>query len=106
MSTWKCLLYALVCCLSSHTLKWPVGVVFIGPNPISSRWTEGGNFLSTGTPDSPVRAMSAERWGLQHSTVGSDRCLTVRCTPDNPVLQSEGTCLWAPLRRLSGYPTG
>jgi hypothetical protein len=32
MSSWKCLLYALVCCLSSHTLKWPVGVVFIGPN--------------------------------------------------------------------------
>jgi hypothetical protein len=34
MSTWKCLLYALVCCLGSHTLKWPVGVVFIGPNII------------------------------------------------------------------------
>jgi hypothetical protein len=32
MSTWKCLLYALVCCLGSHTFKWPVGVVFIGPN--------------------------------------------------------------------------
>jgi hypothetical protein len=34
MSTWECLLYALVCCLGSHTLKWPVGVVFIGPNTI------------------------------------------------------------------------
>jgi hypothetical protein len=34
MSTWKCLLYVLVCCLGSHTLKWPVGVVFIGPNTI------------------------------------------------------------------------
>jgi hypothetical protein len=34
MSTWKCLYYALVCCLGSHTLKWPVGVVFIGPNTI------------------------------------------------------------------------
>jgi hypothetical protein len=32
MSTWECLLYALVCCLGSHTLKWPVGVVFIDPN--------------------------------------------------------------------------
>jgi hypothetical protein len=32
MSSWKCLLYALVCCLSSHTFKWSVGVVFIGPN--------------------------------------------------------------------------
>jgi hypothetical protein len=34
MSTWKCLYYVLVCCLVSHTLKWLVGVVFIGPNTI------------------------------------------------------------------------
>jgi hypothetical protein len=32
MSTWKCLLYALVCCLGSHTFERPVGVVFIDPN--------------------------------------------------------------------------
>jgi hypothetical protein len=32
MSTWECLLYALVCCLGSHTLEWPVGGVFIAPN--------------------------------------------------------------------------
>ena len=37
-----------------HYLKWPVAVVFIGPNPISSRWTESNNFLSTGAPDSLV----------------------------------------------------
>jgi hypothetical protein len=29
LSTWKCLQYALVCCLGSHTLKWPVERVFI-----------------------------------------------------------------------------
>jgi hypothetical protein len=29
MSTWECLLYALVCCLGSHTLEWPIGGVFI-----------------------------------------------------------------------------
>jgi hypothetical protein len=32
MSTWKCVYYALVGCLGSHTLKWSVGVVFIDPN--------------------------------------------------------------------------
>jgi hypothetical protein len=32
MSASKYLLYALVYCLVSHGLKWPVGVVFIGPN--------------------------------------------------------------------------
>jgi hypothetical protein len=25
MITWKCLYYAFVCCLGSHTLKWLVG---------------------------------------------------------------------------------
>jgi hypothetical protein len=32
MSTWKCLYYALVCCLGPHTLEWPVGVAFIAAN--------------------------------------------------------------------------
>ena len=32
MRSWECLLYALVCCLGSHTLEWPVGGVFIAPN--------------------------------------------------------------------------
>jgi hypothetical protein len=32
-------------------LKWPVGVVFIGPNPSYNRWKESNIFLSTGTPD-------------------------------------------------------
>jgi hypothetical protein len=51
MSTWKCLYYALVYCLSSHTLKWPVGVVFIGPNTILAI---GEKLLCCGTPDNPV----------------------------------------------------
>jgi hypothetical protein len=72
---WICLLYPLICCLRSHHLKWPVGVVFIGPNPIPSRWTESNSFLSTGTPESPVHtgqgtiqclvpATSTDYWGL------------------------------------------
>jgi hypothetical protein len=56
MSTWKCLYYALVCCLGSHTLEWPVGSVFIAPNTklaigeklCSLRHTE----QSGGAPDS------------------------------------------------------
>jgi hypothetical protein len=97
MSTWKCLYYALVCCLGSHTFKWLVGDIYSLPHT-SSRWTESSSFLSTGAPDSPVHtgqalftmrcpATSADRWSLQQSTVGSNRCLTVQCTPDSPVLQ-------------------
>jgi hypothetical protein len=87
---WICLLYPLICCLSSHHLKWPVGVVFIGPNPIPSRWTESSSFRSTGTPDRVLFSV----WCLpRQSTVGvcSSRSLgltatqTVRCTPDSPV---------------------
>jgi hypothetical protein len=89
---WICLLYPLICCLGSHTLKWSVGVVFIGPNPISSRWTESNSFLSTGAPD---RALFTVLCLPRQPTVGvcSSRSLdpivtrTVRCTPDNPVLQ-------------------
>jgi hypothetical protein len=51
---WICILYALICCVDSHTLEWPIGVVFIGSNPPYSRWKESNSFLSTGTPDSPV----------------------------------------------------
>jgi hypothetical protein len=32
MSSWKYLLYALICFLGSHTLKWPVVGVFIAHN--------------------------------------------------------------------------
>jgi hypothetical protein len=42
MSTWECLLYALVCHLSSHTLKWSVGMVFIGPK---TKLATGENLL-------------------------------------------------------------
>jgi hypothetical protein len=45
-----------------HTLKWVVGVVFIGPNPISSHWTENISFVSTGALDSPVPATSVDRY--------------------------------------------
>jgi hypothetical protein len=31
---WICQLYNLECCLDSHSLKWPVGVVFIATNQI------------------------------------------------------------------------
>jgi hypothetical protein len=38
--------------------------------------------------------------------VCSSRLLDSDCYPDCPVLQPEGACLWAPLRSLSGCPTG
>jgi hypothetical protein len=53
MSTWKCIYYALVCFLGSHTLKWSVGRVFIGPNTILA---VGEKVLLCGTMDSPVQA--------------------------------------------------
>jgi hypothetical protein len=66
MSTWKCLYYALVCCL--------LGGIYSLPHT-SSRWIESNNFLLVGALDSPVHtgqalftircpATSADRWGL------------------------------------------
>jgi hypothetical protein len=63
MVTWKCLYYVLVCCLGSHTLKWSVGGVYIGPNSILA---VGEKLLLCGTPDSPVRL-----------AVGSDMQVTI-----------------------------
>ena len=51
MSTWKCLLYALVCCLGSHTLKWSVGGVFIAPN---TKLAIGEKLLLSAAPDGLV----------------------------------------------------
>jgi hypothetical protein len=93
MSSWKCLYYALVCCLGSHTSKWPVGGIYSLSHNYS-RWS----FLSMGAPNSLVHtgqalftvwcpATSTDRWGLQQSIVGSDCFLTVWCTPDSLVLQ-------------------
>jgi hypothetical protein len=83
---WICLLYALICCLGSHTLKWTVGVVIIGPNPPYSRWTESSNFLSMGTPDS-VRCLPRQPTiGVCSSrSMDATTTQTVWCTPDSPV---------------------
>jgi hypothetical protein len=88
MSTWKCLYYVLVCCLGSHTSKWPVGGIYSLPHT-SSSWTESNSFLSAGTPDSPVRT--------------GHTLFIVRCLPRQPTV---GVCSSRPLdptiTRLSG----
>jgi hypothetical protein len=85
MSTWECLYYALVCCLGSHTLKWSVGVVFVGPNTIlaigeklllsAAHWTVRWGHRTVQCPCSVRLAVrsdtSADRWRcrLLHRTV-------------------------------------
>jgi hypothetical protein len=53
MSTWKYLYYALVCCLGSYTLEWPVGGIY-RPQHNSSRLRKAAALC--GTPDSPMEA--------------------------------------------------
>jgi hypothetical protein len=100
MSTWKCLLYALVCFLGSHTSKWSIGSIY-SPHT-SSHWIESSNFLSTGTPDSLVRTghiLFIVRCLPRQPTVGvcSSRLLdptatqTVWCQANSPVLQPESS---------------
>jgi hypothetical protein len=59
---WICQLYDLECCLGSHTLKWPVGVVFIATNHLVAVW---GRLLAMGAPDSPVRRHVTQPLGLE-----------------------------------------
>jgi hypothetical protein len=42
----------LVCCLGSHTFKWPVGSSIYRPQLQTSRWRKAA--VLCGTPDSPV----------------------------------------------------
>jgi hypothetical protein len=77
---WICQLYDLECCLGSHTLKWPVGVVFIATNQIvavgEGCWRWAHRIVSGALPHHPV--VRAWSW----STVGGFvlmRHRTVRC---------------------------
>ena len=80
---WICQLYDLECCLDSHTLKWPVGVVFIATNQNV--------------------AVGEGCWRWAHRTV--------RCTPDSVrcashVILSVGVGAGRPLEALSSCGTG
>jgi hypothetical protein len=83
--------------------EWRWLGVFVGPNTISSRWTESGIFWSTGAPD---RALFIVRCLPRQPTVGAcssrpfDLTITqtVLCALDSPLLQPEGACLRAPMR--------
>jgi hypothetical protein len=82
---WICLLYALICCLGSHSLKWPIRVVFIGSNPHIAVGKKATTFCQ--------RAHRTVRCLLHQPIVGvcTSRPLgptatqTVRCTPDSLV---------------------
>jgi hypothetical protein len=75
-SAWICQLYDLEYCLSSHTLKWPVGVVFIATNHLVA--VEEGCWRWAHRPRHPtVRVRSRSTIGgfvlMGHRTV---RCRT------------------------------
>ena len=86
--------------MNSHTLKWPVEVVFIAPTTKSGRWEAVCSMAHRTvrcTPDSLVPLPRHHcRWIL---TVGASNLwarLGVRCTPDRYCLLS-GVPAWARL---------
>jgi hypothetical protein len=80
---WICQLYDLECCLDSHTLKWPVGVVFIATNQIV------------------VVGEGCWRWA--HQIV---RCATGQCPVRRHIILSLGLGAGRPLEALSSCGTG
>jgi hypothetical protein len=73
----------LKCCLGSHTLKWPVGVVFIATNQII--------------------AVGEGCWRWVHRTV---RCATGQCPVRRHVILPLGLGAGRPLEALSSCGTG
>jgi hypothetical protein len=91
---WICQLYDLECCLGSHTLKWPVGVVFIATNQIVAVgevcWRWAHQIVSGVPPRHPIdRAWSWSTVGgfalMRHRTV---RWIIAELRLRNPKLQS------------------
>jgi hypothetical protein len=80
---WVCQLDDLECCLGSHTLKWPVGVVFIATNQ--------------------NLAIGEVCWWRVHRTV---RCATGQCPVRRHVIVSLGLGAGRPLEALSSCGTG
>jgi hypothetical protein len=80
---WICQLYDLECCLGSHTLKWPVGVVFIATNQIV--------------------AVGEGCWRWAHRTV---RCATGQCPVRRHVTLLLGLGAGRPLEALSSCGSG
>jgi hypothetical protein len=80
---WVCQLYDLECCLGSHTLKWPVGVVFIATNQ--------------------KLAVGEVCWRRAHQTV---RCATGKCPMRRHVIMSVRVGAGRPLEALSSCGTG
>jgi hypothetical protein len=80
---WICQLYDLECFLDSHTLKWPVGVVFIATNQIV--------------------AVGEGCWRWAHRIV---RCATGQCPMRRHVTLSLGLGAGWPLEALSSCGTG
>jgi hypothetical protein len=116
MSTWECLLYALVCFLGSHTLEWPIGGVFIA---LHTKLTVGEKLLlsaahrtvrwCTGqcTVHCPVRLVVGltllATVGVQTFYTGHSRCHTEQSDGfSSPV--PLGTSRWATIHGAPDSP--
>jgi hypothetical protein len=80
---WICQLYDLECCLGSHTLKWPVGVVFITTNQIVAVGEGCWRWAHRTVSGAPPRRFIVRPWSW--STVGGFVLMwhrTVRCPSD------------------------
>jgi hypothetical protein len=104
---WTCQQYALICCLGSHALKWPVGVVFIATNYLVAigegcwRWAHRTAFftgrgrrhvsqpLGLGAGQ-PLEALSS--CGTGHSDVAPDKSCSLSGAPLTSVLTSVAHC--------------
>jgi hypothetical protein len=77
---WICQLYDLKCCLGSHTLKWPVGVVFIATNQIVAVGDGCWRWAHRTVSGAPPHHLVIRAWSW--STVGAFVLMwkrTVRC---------------------------
>jgi hypothetical protein len=105
MRTWKCLQYALVCFLSSHTLKWPVGWSIYRSQLNYIRWRKVAASLwhtgQSGALSSAPLAVGSVNRSLALSAFALDSPMTHRTVHAFSTV-SPGTSHWATVPWCTG----
>jgi hypothetical protein len=106
MSTWKCLQHVLVCCLGSHTFKWPLGGVYIAsPSLIVVGRT--GQVRCLGYVSRSLRSVAVDIW-IRPVQIGATTLEILGCEPlctDCPVHTGHVLLtIWCATKALAGSP--
>jgi hypothetical protein len=102
MSTWKCLQYALACCLGSHTFKWSVEGVFVASPHNCSHWTQAAAFCRRA--HRTVRCTLDKHCSLSGVLPRQPTVVVYSSRPLDPTVTGQSGAHWTGYYSVSGAP--